>query len=271
MVFRSRLLLGLILGFTTAAWPQNAADIAAILNHDFQGKVLTQTHFLCGERVPYTADGKSPTAAIGSWTTCGQLRVKAVTLPDDHTIQIQGERLTLIFKGDKPGFRPSNAGKVLIDIASSNVLDEAAARAAMANVFLGPQEHLSDYVPPYWRNFLLRREVADGTRPKAELPPTLPANVSKVGGDTHPPKAIFTPDPDYGPSARQGRYEGTIVLRLVVDETGKPRDIEISRPLGSGLDERAALALATWKFSPAMRNGQPVAVQISVEINFRVY
>ena len=40
---------------------------------------------------------------------------------------------------------------------------------------------------------------------------------------------------------------------------------------GMGLDEKAIAAIHTWKFEPARRNGVAVAVQVSVEITFRLY
>jgi TonB family protein len=38
-----------------------------------------------------------------------------------------------------------------------------------------------------------------------------------------------------------------------------------------GLDQKAVEAVRKWKFEPAMKDGKPVAVQISVEVNFRLY
>jgi TonB family protein len=45
----------------------------------------------------------------------------------------------------------------------------------------------------------------------------------------------------------------------------------VQRTLGLGLDEKAIEAVRKWKFEPAMKNGQPVAVQVNVEVNFRLY
>jgi TonB family protein len=45
----------------------------------------------------------------------------------------------------------------------------------------------------------------------------------------------------------------------------------VQRTLGLGLDEKAIEAVRQWKFDPARKNGQPVAVQINVEVNFRLY
>jgi TonB family protein len=91
----------------------------------------------------------------------------------------------------------------------------------------------------------------------------------RVGGDVIAPKAVYTPDPNYSKQARQAKYQGTVVLWLVVDATGLPQNIRVQRALGMGLDEEAVKAVKRWRFKPAMRDGKPVPVMINVEVNFR--
>jgi TonB family protein len=93
----------------------------------------------------------------------------------------------------------------------------------------------------------------------------------RVGGGVSAPKAIYAPDPDYSEEARKAKYQGTCVLWLVVGPDGRTRDIKVSRTLGLGLDEKAMEAVKQWKFEPAMKDGKPVAVQISVEVTFHLY
>jgi TonB family protein len=95
--------------------------------------------------------------------------------------------------------------------------------------------------------------------------------VFRVGGGVSAPRALYTPDPEYSEEARKAKYQGTCVLWLIVGPDGRPRDIKISRSLGLGLDEKAIEAVKTWKFEPAMKDGKPVAVQINVEVSFRLY
>jgi TonB family protein len=66
-------------------------------------------------------------------------------------------------------------------------------------------------------------------------------------------------------------YEGVCVLKLVVDADGMPQNIKVVRPVGMGLDEKAIAAVRQWTFSPALKDGEPVAVQIDVEVNFHLY
>jgi TonB family protein len=95
--------------------------------------------------------------------------------------------------------------------------------------------------------------------------------VFRVGGGVSAPRAIFSPEPEYSEEARKAKYQGTCVLSLVVGSDGRPRDMNVTRSLGLGLDEKALQAVKTWKFEPAMKDGKPVSVLISVEVEFRLY
>lgn len=93
----------------------------------------------------------------------------------------------------------------------------------------------------------------------------------RVGNGVSAPRALETPDPEYSEEARKAKYQGAVVLWLIVGPDGKPRDIQVARPLGMGLDQKAIEAVQRWRFEPAMKDGRPVAVQIKVEVNFRLY
>lgn len=85
------------------------------------------------------------------------------------------------------------------------------------------------------------------------------------------PRAIFDPDPEYSEEARKNKFSGIVTLTVVVDPSGHPRDIQVVRSLGMGLDEKAVEAVEKWKFAPGMKDGVPVAVQVNVEVSFRLY
>jgi periplasmic protein TonB len=95
--------------------------------------------------------------------------------------------------------------------------------------------------------------------------------VFRVGGGVSAPRVIYQPDPEYSEEARKAKYQGTVVLWMIVDPNGAPQQVRVTRKLGMGLDEKAIEAVRKWKFEPAMKDGKPVAVQISVEVNFRLY
>lgn len=96
-------------------------------------------------------------------------------------------------------------------------------------------------------------------------------SVYRVGGGVKPPKPIISPDPEYTKAARKAKRQGIVVLWMVVGADGLPRDIKVIRSLDVGLDQKAMEAVRKWRFEPATRDGVPVAVQINVEVDFRLY
>jgi len=95
--------------------------------------------------------------------------------------------------------------------------------------------------------------------------------VFKVGGGISAPQAVSTPDPEYTEEARTAKTQGTCILWMIVDETGHPRNIRVIRGLGHGLDAKAIEAVQQWRFEPALKDGKPVNVQISVEVGFHLF
>jgi TonB family protein len=94
--------------------------------------------------------------------------------------------------------------------------------------------------------------------------------VYRIGGGVSSPSLVFKVEPEYSEEARKAKFQGTVVLYVVVDEKGNPRDLRIVRPLGLGLDEKAIEAVQKWRFRPGFLNGKAVAVAATVEVNFRL-
>jgi TonB family protein len=95
--------------------------------------------------------------------------------------------------------------------------------------------------------------------------------IFRVGGGVSAPRAIYDPEPEYSEEARKAKFQGAVVLSAVIGADGRPRDIRVARSLGLGLDEQAIAAVQNWKFEPAMKDGQPVAVLVNIEVEFRLY
>jgi len=95
-------------------------------------------------------------------------------------------------------------------------------------------------------------------------------SVYQPGGGVSAPSVRFKVDPDYSEEARKAKYQGKVLLSVIVDEQGTVRDIRVLRPLGLGLDQKAVDAVVQWKFRPGMKDGRPVAVQATIEVNFRL-
>jgi len=72
--------------------------------------------------------------------------------------------------------------------------------------------------------------------------------------------------------ALRQRMHGTVLLRVLVDETGKPLQVEVEQGSGYALLDRSARdqVLAGWRFQPAMVNGQAVRAWARVPVNFNL-
>ena len=95
--------------------------------------------------------------------------------------------------------------------------------------------------------------------------------VYQVGGSVRPPIAIYTPDPEFSEEARKAKFSGNVVVSLIVDADGHPKNVHVLRGVGMGLDEKAVQAVQQYKFKPALQNGKPVAVYLNVEVNFQIF
>ena len=95
--------------------------------------------------------------------------------------------------------------------------------------------------------------------------------LQRVGNGVSQPTILLQNEASYSDEAREKRINGTCVVSLVVDAHGLPQRVHIVRALGSGLDEKALASVERYRFKPAMYEGTPVPVPISVEVRFRLY
>jgi TonB family protein len=94
--------------------------------------------------------------------------------------------------------------------------------------------------------------------------------VFRVGGGVTAPALLFKKEPEYSEEARKAKYQGTVLLYIEVDPNGRATNIKVQRSLGLGLDEKAIEAVKQWKFKPGYKDGKPVTVAATIEVNFRL-
>lgn len=99
-----------------------------------------------------------------------------------------------------------------------------------------------------------------------------------MGSGVRPPKPRFTPVAEFSDEARKmikkqhiKDFQAVSLLRLTVNEEGNPEDICIARPAGFSLDKQAFLTAQKYRFDPATQDGNPVAVRIAIEVNFKLF
>jgi len=97
-------------------------------------------------------------------------------------------------------------------------------------------------------------------------------------GSPSQPKVIFSeveylrkPDPEYPPKSRRTKDEGTVILRVLVSDTGLPTKAEVQKSSGSErLDEAARFAVMNALFKPHIENGRALTVFVLVPISFKL-
>ncbi len=94
--------------------------------------------------------------------------------------------------------------------------------------------------------------------------------VYRVGGGVTAPVVLSKIDPEYSEEARKAKYQGTVLLYIEVDPNGRATNIKVLHSLGLGLDEKAIDAVRKWKFRPGSKDGRPITVAASIEVNFRL-
>jgi TonB family protein len=85
------------------------------------------------------------------------------------------------------------------------------------------------------------------------------------------PACVYCPDAKYSDAARKAKFQGLVVLSIVVMPDGRAAKIEVVSGPGLGLDEEAVRAVSSWRFKPALgADHKPVATRIAIELQFRL-
>src|SRR5438552_2052377 len=263
MRLRFHLLLVLLVA---APWLRADArsDQEKRLKDTFAGKILTIRNFYVDDKLVYSPAAKVIVGGTpGDWTLAN-LEVEKIHLRSDQ-LTLEGHRVRVVYDKDSDDlFRNSQSGKVKVEIQ----LDAGHATDAdlidlLGEVFLTKKDKLEDLVPDSWKPIIHRDEAWSS--------PSNPEAPARVIGAVKPPRLRKHTDPIYPEYARQSRVQGSVVLWAVVDIDGRAKHVRVARSLCCGLDERAVSAVRQWKFDPATRDGQPLPVQLNIEINFRLY
>lgn len=236
------------------------------LNDDLKNQyghkaLILRTPFQAGTQ-EFDSDGKPLKAPpAGKWIMHGTIMAQKIKL-DSGSLLIEGPQVAVEpLKQDKSKLIATPLGKsVKVEIRLDHEmasLEEA--RELLNKVFVLDDTNVEHTMPEYQR---------PGVVPEK----TYKIDLKEAGQDkVTPPVSIYAPEPDYSIDARNEKYEGTVVLSVIIDATGQVAKIRLKRPLGRGLDTQAIETVKSWRFKPAMKDGQGVPVEMIVEIYFHLF
>ena len=96
--------------------------------------------------------------------------------------------------------------------------------------------------------------------------------VYKPGKGIIPPKLVKEVKPKYTRAAMGAKIQGIIWMSAVIHADGTVGEVKVTRSLDKvhGLDDEAVATLKTWRLEPGLKDGKPVAVEIEVEMTFKL-
>ena len=103
--------------------------------------------------------------------------------------------------------------------------------------------------------------------PPPPPPPGWPANAVRVGGNVSQPTKTKHVAPVYPPLAQSASVQGVVIIEAIIGGDGKVQDARVLRSIPL-LDQAALDAVKQWEFTPTMLNGSPVAVIMTVTLQF---
>jgi periplasmic protein TonB len=86
---------------------------------------------------------------------------------------------------------------------------------------------------------------------------------------TTPPKAIHTVAPEYPETAIRSVVDPTVLVKLTIPPDGIPKDVKIAKGYRPEFDQSALEAVRQWRFKPAMKDGKPVQVTVTLQVVFQ--
>lgn len=89
----------------------------------------------------------------------------------------------------------------------------------------------------------------------------------RVGGNVRPPRKIKDVKPVYPPEARDAQVQGVVILEMRIDPDGRVGNARVLRSIPL-LDQAALDAVQQWEFEPTLLNGAPIAVIMTVTVQF---
>lgn len=248
----------------TAETVDKTLTIASLL----VGKGLFLRGFYLGNDLKYDEAGRvEGTPKVGDWTVAA-VNVLKVERRGADEIELDGVRVAIRYNLDTHEFQRHALNEEKVRVVVKDPGDVKKLEAAFAEIFsVGIDPGLQRAMPDYWRHYF---DPALAWPQDALSGQTIYAMYggANQAKDVSEPKAEHRVDAKYSELAVRDKVQGALQLRLVVDASGMPQRIAVSRPLGYGLDANAVEAVRKWRFAPGIKDGIPVATGLLTEQQF---
>jgi len=297
------LLFTLLLATATQA---SARDLNHQLQDEYANKTRMLRGFYTGDRLRYDASGSLVSGnSSGDWTSEGFVQITEIGVKGDE-IRIKARRMSVLSRSNtfslqawanataRPGENEAIVVEITADLGTRHP-SQSQTDDALTKIFLSAHDNLASLVPDYWKpcvpaglagkdkncQFTPDLLAIPGVGVSAYSPSgsastdteqdSLGKQRFTVGKGISPPRVTLHKDPEFNDLARRMKYQGTAVLGLTVDQDGIPTKVHVLNPLGCGLDAQAVRAVEGWRFKPAEKDGQPLPIEIAVEVSFHLY
>jgi TonB family protein len=201
---------------------------------------------------------------VVDWTLAG-MNIDKVSRNDAGLVVVEGPRVATRYIPDQHQFErhPQKEERVRVSFPAS---DLPGVKAALATIFgIGIDPVVERASADYWRHYFFPATAwtgDDNVGPVIAVPgATAPAGVVM-------PVVTRKAEPEFTAEAQRDKVKGVVQVRVAVGLDGVPRQITIRQPLGYGLDAKAAEAVAKYRFTPGMKDGKPVVVEMFVNLTF---
>lgn len=232
------------------------------------GKALYLRGFYAANDLTYKASGHLQTPSKVTDWTLSAISIQRAERRSPSQIQLDALRVAIRYNPDQHQFERHELKDEPIKLLLQDPGAPAAFDALINAIFsFGIDPALQRAMPDSWQHYF-----------NPALPwPTDPLSSQTIyplfgqptqAKDVTPPAPTHRSGANFTPAAEHDRVHGALQLRVVIGTDGLAHRIAIARPLGYGLDERAVESLAKWRFTPAIRNGQPVPAEVIVSQDF---
>jgi len=93
---------------------------------------------------------------------------------------------------------------------------------------------------------------------------------SRAEEGTEPPVPVRTVRPEYPDELRRAAISGVVTVSCTIDEKGNVVDPKVVKTSNPAFSNPAIEALTHWKFKPAKKAGNAVAIKVSFPIQFKM-